>query len=234
MGLDWRSMGALLALTGCGGSELDCVAGFEPGPGDVCYEIDADEDAPEPDSGRSESADTGVAPEPPTLEDLLATLPPCVLGDPDPTGAIDIDEGCAGAGCVGMTLAALEDVWGASSCDPSVPASYVYCDWGSQDTIAYFDDVDEDGVADPDYPTPSIYVGPGFPGATPEGLVAGISIDCFVRERGLPTAFETTESDGLYWLSWFEWDDGAFWVIDYYDAEDELGGDGIVDWIYLR
>jgi hypothetical protein len=203
----------------------DCAIGFEPGPGDHCYEVVDDE---------TEDTDD---PPPPTEEtifaDLLASLPPC---EPiDPNGLLDLDLLCAGPFCVDMPFGAMimADESEPPQCEPDQDDD-VSCRWPSWDVTAWFWDQDLDGVIEAEQLTTGIYVDPGFPGATDEGLGNGVSVACFIDVYGVPSSLEPLEYYGVdLWIVSWSFDGFRFSVYDFHDGV-AYGGDGLVDQIWLN
>lgn len=154
----------LYALIACR-TESECLAGFTLKDDGMCYAIPEEDTAVE---------DTDVPEtEPPTVEDLLDTLPACEPVATD--GRLDIDGGCADGACAGMTYA---EMVGALGDDPTCEAFYyefgsyaggsVSCTWDNG-VDASFDDLDRDGVADPASIAYGMKVQDPFDGGTVEG-----------------------------------------------------------------
>lgn len=202
--------GLAALLAACGGKD-ECEAGFEARDDGNCYAVESPAGDP--------------------LQAVFDALPDC---DPlTPDGALDLAAYCAGPGCAGDTYQELGDAYGTAACYP-IGYGRVECLWRDWDVVGNFVDDDEDGTVRPDQYATGLYVGPGFPGATADGLGAGISIRCFVDVFGLPTSMEPTQTADRLWFFWWGFDFGAFYLIDTVDAAGNPGGDGVAEYVWLN
>ncbi len=222
-------------LMGCADEAARCKSGFTTGADGLCYEIAGPDTGPgDTDGGSADDTghDEGDAP---TVDDLLADLPPCT-SDPTGDGAVDLVAGCVSDVCVGDLPEVVFDTLGEpDSCLPLTVDFGVYggyalliCDWSSL-SITLLDE-DLDGVADPDVPIDSIDLNPFYSGATTDGLGMGDEPSCFVgsytpRDVGF-------ESDGRSWTL-TNANFTTFSVYDWTDRSGSFGHDGRVDAITL-
>jgi hypothetical protein len=187
----------LLALLACT-PDVTCADGFTLGADGLCYE-------------------RTPAGAPPTVDDVLATLPACapVIGD----GRIDLGAGCAAGACVGATYAEVSAALGAPGhCDTDaseyagVTTSQVYCAWDIRVGV-YFADDDRDGVADARAVANGIYAFSGFEGATIDGLGFDAGLGCFLDVLGAPDGVSLVRSGADWSVSAAWWTEaGLSWV----------------------
>jgi hypothetical protein len=171
----------------CASDPATCAAGFEAGADGLCYEVGSSPDDDTDDPAIDTAPPTGDDDDDEvTLDDVLAALWPCTARPGD--GELDLGRGCAGTVCAGMTYDELvAELGDAEVCDALTFAfggysfSYVDCAWpnglGGQ-----FDDLDEDGLPDPDSTTFVLSVDPPYAGTTAEGYGLGSEMSCFLQE----------------------------------------------------
>ncbi|MDP2315152.1 MAG: hypothetical protein Q8P41_19790 [Pseudomonadota bacterium] len=217
-----------IALLACQ-SPLDCAAAFTLGDDGMCYG-DAPVDTGEADTGTGED-------EPPTVDDLLDTLPACepLTGD----GRLDLYAGCADGACAGMTYVEMVDAIGNDgSCAPQYfefdgyTSSSASCDWNNGVSATFSDD-DRDGVPD-DFDTAySVYVTSAYDGTTEDGLGIGASMSCFIDGIGVPdeVGFSLVDTDWV--LSYAYWSAGGVSLSDNYDRRGNYAPDGLADSLSL-
>lgn len=136
-----------------------CAEGFEAGEDGLCYEVPVEV----------------------TVADLLEGLPACAPAEGE---GLDLEAGCVGEACLGMSRAAVEEELGApDGCEALI--FDIACSW-MDDAVGFtFGDEDEDGEADAGELAVSLSVELGYEGAD-EGLGPDASMRCFYDAWGEP------------------------------------------------
>lgn len=122
--------------------------------------------------------------------------PPCEFEAGN--GRLDIDSGCADGACDDALYADMVDALGPASCDASdVISETTFCDWQGGALRSHFDDVDLDGVPDPDATARGLYLSEGYDGTSPDGLGLRVSLACFYDVYGEPDEEDRVKDGSL-------------------------------------
>lgn len=213
-GLFFPATQLLLAslLGGCGEPELACRPGFSRAEDGHCY-------PPPPDPG------------PPTFNDVLENLDPCVPLKPGEQ--LDLAGGCIQGVCAGDTFGEADRAYGEGvSCQRS--GQDWDCNW-PLGVAALFAPTDND-QGGPASGARARYVRARYlyEGATADGLGIGASISCFVEALGLPESVVLVKSMGQVVPNQLVWDSMGLEIEDEERQLDLLAfPDGKVDEITL-
>ena len=192
----------LLLLVGCGPDtgEVPCRPGFALAGDGHCY-------PPPPD------------PTPPTANDVLENLAPCVPDKPD--DAIDLATGCIDGACAGTQFEAVNAALGEGVVCEEIEGEW-FCTWPQQ--IAALFPIGEDDGPRParDAYTPFVRAVRGYEGADATGLGLGISPRCWIDVLGGPTTAEFVDTAGRLQPRQLVW---ASYGIEIEDEEDARGVD---------
>lgn len=211
-----------VALLGCGSPDPDCPAGFVPSGDRLCLQENADS---------SSETDT-----PPTLDDVLASLPPCTASG-DGNGELDFSGGCVGEGCVGMTYTELVEAY-----DSEPDCSFIYyetedwafefaaCTW-PHGVQASFDAVEGEVVTD----SASSWLEIRLDGTatTSEGVGIGSEWTCFIDVLG-PPASVSLISTFAGWIPTSMFFPQASISDGLINDTGDFGRDGLIDSISVR
>jgi hypothetical protein len=108
----------------------------------------------------------------------------------------------------------------------------ISCEWRAGIELD-FDDLDQDGVADPFATSYAVALNESFDGGTDGGLGIGANMGCFVEELGQPDAVSFDAVDGVWLPSYAYWGGYGVAVSDSYGPRDSYLADGVVDGIRL-
>ncbi|TVQ86952.1 MAG: hypothetical protein EA397_19460 [Deltaproteobacteria bacterium] len=210
---------ALLSV-GCGNETPECPEGFIASGDWLCLQASANSD-------HGSSA-------PVSLDAVLAELPPCTAEAGD--GELDMELGCMGEACAGMTYAELVAVFDAdpectftSYASESFEFESAQCSWeaGVSGTFSA-----EEGQVVVDSTTTSLRLGMDVTATTDGGVGIDSELSCFIDELGRPeTVFYSWRLMGWELLAvGFP----TVTIYDYYDnLTGEFGPDGLVEEIVL-
>ncbi|MEQ1507389.1 MAG: hypothetical protein ABMB14_34490 [Myxococcota bacterium] len=206
---------AVAACADAPGADDPCRPGFVRGEDGHCW-------PPPPD------------PAPPTANDVLEALGPCVPFKP--SDEIDLVGGCIEGACAGATFdtvsAALGSAVGPTDCE--VIDGLWYCHWDQAIDVA-FPLTDDDGPDAPiDGSRASFVRGTTrYAGATVDGLGVGISPRCWVDALGPASSAVFVDVLGTLAVSQIVWDAYGVEIEDEERADGAISPNGIVDELTL-
>ena len=140
-----------------------------------------------------------VTPDDPTFEDTLAALPECRLAGSN--GRLDLDGRCVDDICVGGSVDALVETYGAQTCAPG--GGRALCRWAG--VSVYVPDADRDGQPDPGSSVSYLDIMRADV-SNDDGLGIGASMSCFVDRLPAPDVLTLSRRDDGSWaireLNW--------------------------------
>jgi hypothetical protein len=200
------ALASLLASVGCSSAELEPQGGAPRTP---LTPSAAPSTAPRPTA--SATFPIPVPSTPPSPAELYLDSAPACTGLSPTAPGLELERGCAGLACVGMTYQEIVAVAGEpAGCDAL--ERFTWCRWPAG-LLLGFHDLDEDGEPDPALGAQHLSVEPPFAGLSAEGLGLGVSLRCFEEVYGAP--WDSYVEGSYARMAFFEWGRWDFAVSEY-------------------
>jgi hypothetical protein len=154
-----------------------------------------------------------------TMDEVLDALAPCA-----PMAAsdrIDLDGACVDGACADSTFTEIDDALrettggGTAVCaryfDEVILGVAAQCTW-PVGIYASFNDLDDDGVPDPDALAYRLELVAPYDGATPDGLGLDAGFGCFLDTFGTPDRVTLVHDGEDWWPGEFWWGADTVWM----------------------